>query len=45
MQLPHFSAAAHVVHQVKALALLADEGHGYLTSTTSSCDARPIKYL
>jgi hypothetical protein len=28
MKLAHFTAAAHVVHQVKSISFAADESHG-----------------
>jgi hypothetical protein len=36
MKLPHFSAAAHVVHQIKRVSLPADKSHTSPQATTSA---------
>jgi hypothetical protein len=37
MELTHFSAAAHIVHQVERISFAADKSHGITSKLPSTC--------
>jgi hypothetical protein len=44
VKLPHFSSAAHVMHQVERVSFAANEGHRLTPKTTPLCSVLHFHY-